>query len=130
MVSYGAMGQARPVIYELTLGSALRKCRQKLKKGYAYDIEEKCLDGKYDLKEDAGTTTLYPVDINELALLIAARSYVSIPVKEDLTGVMRSTKVTIFMDKDMAFWILCFDGDNYAIGKLKYNRNKEHLPIN
>jgi len=109
---------------------ALSKCRSKLKKGYHYDKPKLPTNKEYDLKEDAGTTTMYPVDINEVAQLISLRSYVSIPINIDLRKVMRADKVKIYMDKDMAFWVLCFDSHNYTIGKLKYNRNKNHLPIN
>ena len=116
--------------YQTTLSNALRRCSAKLKKGYHYDAPKVSTNKEYDLKEDAGTTTMYPVDINEVAQLISLRSYVSIPINIDLRKVMRSDQVKIYMDKDMSFWVLCFDGNNYAIGKLKYNRDKEHLPIN
>ena len=128
LISYGPMDQARPVTYQTTLDKALRKCAAKLKKGYSYDGGGYSKAGEYDLKEDAGNTTMYPVDIMEIAQLISVRSYVTIPIKYDLTKTMRADEVKVFMDKEMCFWIMCRNKEIYTIGKLKYNRDGKDLP--
>jgi hypothetical protein len=99
-----------------------------LRKGYVYDDYKEATSAEYDLKRDAGGTSMYPLDINEVAQLISIRSYVSIPFNEDLEKVMRAEEVKIFMDKEMGFWIMCRSGENYTIGKLKHNRDGKALP--